>query len=157
MVDGVRTTAYFAFPFLLGAATEELTHLTWAQNRFQLGLSTLVVFGLLRIGTDLAVIAASATIIVIVRQASLLRQFLRTSMLEWLGKVSFSLYLVHVPLMAALHHLLHTTLPPTALFLLSIFSALPTAWLFYVLIERSSHQLARKITLAGPALLRTTV
>ncbi|MCI0158190.1 acyltransferase [Leifsonia shinshuensis] len=61
---------------------------------------------------------------------------------QWAGRISFSLYLVHVPIIVALSYLLRgASLPVVAG--LAIVSALGVAVLFYWLVERRSHGLSR--------------
>jgi peptidoglycan/LPS O-acetylase OafA/YrhL len=64
---------------------------------------------------------------------------------QWLGRVSFSLYLVHVPIIATLAFLLGdgNWLLVAAL---TVPIALLIAWGFHWLIERPSHRLARRST-----------
>lgn len=65
--------------------------------------------------------------------------------LTWLGTISFSLYLVHVPLLNAVFHSLHDRVPLAAVAALSVLGALPLAWMFYVAVERPAHRLARLV------------
>ena len=57
--------------------------------------------------SDLAAYAGSAILIVLAQQPSRLRATLRRAAIVWLGRVSFSLYLIHVPLLLTAWHLLH--------------------------------------------------
>jgi peptidoglycan/LPS O-acetylase OafA/YrhL len=59
-------------------------------------------------------------------------------MLQWLGRTSYSLYLVHVPVALALAHALHGSLPAAAIAALTVVLALPAAAVFYVAVERPS-------------------
>ena len=78
------------------------------------------------------------------------RNFLSLAPVRWLGAISFSLYLIHEPIVVTVGVLVG---PDYAWLALPI--ALPLAllagWLFYRLIERPSHQLARR---AGRAIAR---
>ena len=69
---------------------------------------------------------------------------LRSPALQWLGRVSFSLYLVHVPVALALAYALHGTLPAAAIAALTVVLALPAAAVFYVAVERPSLLLSRR-------------
>ena len=64
---------------------------------------------------------------------------------QWLGRVSFSLYLVHVPIIATLTFLLGDG-NWLLIAVLTVPVALLTAWGFHWLIERPSHRLARRTT-----------
>ncbi len=64
---------------------------------------------------------------------------------QWLGKVSFSLYLVHMPILATLTFVLGDT-RWWLVALLTVPLALLAAWGFNRVVERPSHRLARAIT-----------
>lgn len=64
---------------------------------------------------------------------------------QWLGKVSFSLYLVHMPILATLTFVLGDT-RWWLVALLTVPLALLAAWGFNRVVERPSHRLARGIT-----------
>lgn len=64
---------------------------------------------------------------------------------QWLGRVSFSLYLVHVPIIATLAF----TLGDKRWWLVALLTipvALLAAWGFHWVVERPSHRLARRIS-----------
>jgi peptidoglycan/LPS O-acetylase OafA/YrhL len=71
------------------------------------------------------------------------RRFLERPSVQFLGRISFSLYLVHVPVLVALTYLVGDwnwwLLPP-----LGIPLVLVVAWLFFRLVERPTHGLARE-------------
>lgn len=70
------------------------------------------------------------------------RRFLERPSVQLLGRISFSLYLVHVPVLVALTYLVGDwnwwLLPP-----LGIPLALLAAWLFFRFVEQPTHVLAR--------------
>ena len=70
------------------------------------------------------------------------RRFLEWPTVQFLGRISFSLYLVHVPVLVALTYLVGDwnwwLLPPLGLPLV-----LGTAWLFFRFVEKPTHGLAR--------------
>ncbi|MCJ1682392.1 acyltransferase [Rathayibacter sp. VKM Ac-2928] len=72
------------------------------------------------------------------------RAFLSRRTLQWLGRISFSLYLVHEPIVVTVGSALGPNRSP-----LTIFLALPLSllagWLFHQIIERPSHRLARRV------------
>ncbi|MGG7464754.1 acyltransferase family protein [Plantibacter sp. YIM 135347] len=83
------------------------------------------------------------------------RRFLESRVLQWLGLISFSLYLTHEPIVIAITFL---SGPGQAwlVALVGIPVALIIAWLFYLLVERPSHRLAQWVgnlglwTMASP-------
>lgn len=64
----------------------------------------------------------------------------------WLGKVSYSLYLVHLPILFALFHLLLETLPFGVIAAIGIVISLVAAEIMHVLVERPAINLGRRFT-----------
>ncbi len=120
---------------LLGAVPR-LTH----DQRLAGGITCLVLFGM---GSDIAVYAASALLIVVAQQPSDFRRLLNRAPLVWLGQVSYSLYLVHAPVLAATVILLHEELPIWACLIVGIVVALPAAGVLHRLVEIPARNLAR--------------
>lgn len=74
------------------------------------------------------------------------RRFLSARPVQWLGVRSFSLYLVHLPLVSATALLLGGTPPLWAVLLIALPAALLAAAVFHRLVELPSHRLARSWT-----------
>ncbi|MBK1660097.1 acyltransferase family protein [Paracraurococcus ruber] len=66
--------------------------------------------------------------------------------LAWLGKVSFSLYLVHVPVLLAALHLAPEAWPQAAVVIGALALSLPLAAVLYSVVERPTIQLGRHLT-----------
>ncbi len=64
--------------------------------------------------------------------------------MQWLGLRSFSLYLVHLPLVSVTVLLLGGTAPLWAVLLIAVPAALLTTAVFYRVVELPSHRLARR-------------
>ena len=68
--------------------------------------------------------------------------------LQWVGRISYSLYLVHVPLLLAAVIVLHDALPIWAILLAVPPASLLLGWLFHVVVAepcvRLGHRLARR-------------
>jgi peptidoglycan/LPS O-acetylase OafA/YrhL len=75
------------------------------------------------------------------------RSALQSGPTRWLGRVSFSLYLVHMPILATLTFLLGDE-RWWLVALLTVPASLLAAWGFHWAVERPSHRLARRITRA---------
>lgn len=73
-----------------------------------------------------------------------LKQFLEAPLAQWLGAVSFSLYLVHEPIIIAVRFLT-VHLPPGAGIAISLPIAFTVAALFVRLVEQPFHQLSRRV------------
>ncbi|MFC3124710.1 acyltransferase family protein [Pseudoroseomonas globiformis] len=94
---------------------------------------------------DYGVIAASALLILLAERGGPLARTLRQAGLLWLGKISFSLYLIHMPLMLALAHAFRGMLPDWAIAGLAIPLSLPLAFALHMLVEQPAHRLARRV------------
>ena len=70
-----------------------------------------------------------------------LTPFFTTRFVQWLGKISFSLYLVHVPILVTLAFALHA-LPMWLVIVMSALLSLVVAQLFFLIVERPSHKLS---------------
>jgi peptidoglycan/LPS O-acetylase OafA/YrhL len=82
------------------------------------------------------------------------RSVLEARGIQWLGKVSFSLYLVHIPILASLTFLFGDD-RWWLVAILTLPLALLAAWGFHWVVERPSHRLARSITGVVTARLET--
>jgi peptidoglycan/LPS O-acetylase OafA/YrhL len=63
--------------------------------------------------------------------------------LVFLGRISFGLYLVHVPLLLGMSHGLHGILPMGAILALWIPLTLPAAWILCRVVDEPAQRLAR--------------
>ncbi|WP_100813327.1 acyltransferase family protein [Microbacterium lacus] len=64
---------------------------------------------------------------------------------RWLGLVSFSLYLVHEPIIVALAFVSHGQFPMWLIYSIGVTVSLAVAQLFYLVVEKPSHHLSRMI------------
>jgi peptidoglycan/LPS O-acetylase OafA/YrhL len=139
----VVATVYFLFAFAAGAALALLEPLTTPSGTMRWAAWAAVAAATVS-RTDLAVVGASALLILLARaERGALVRSLRSPALQWLGKVSYSLYLVHVPVALALAHALDGDLPAPAIAALTVVLALPAAAVFYKAVERPSLLLSR--------------
>ncbi len=141
----VKASLYFSLPFVLGMALELGGAARLPADRWLTVLGLAAVLGLCRNGSDYAIFIASAILIWLALQPGALQRALHHRALGFFGTVSFSLYLAHVPVLAALQHGLHGRLPPAALWGIGILASLLAAWAFYRLVERPAHRLARRV------------
>lgn len=72
---------------------------------------------------------------------------------QWLGRVSFSLYLIHLPILIGFYHALHGYLAPNWIMLIAVAASLLLAEIAYRLIEYPSIRLGRLLTSRRPALV----
>jgi peptidoglycan/LPS O-acetylase OafA/YrhL len=95
--------------------------------------------------TDIGNGIAAALLIGLVLTSPRLQSFLMVRQLQWLGTVSYSLYLVHVPLLMAVIHLLPTTAPVYLALLMVPPASLLIAHLFHRLVEHPSMLAGRVV------------
>jgi peptidoglycan/LPS O-acetylase OafA/YrhL len=99
----------------------------------------------------LTVVGLSAGVLVAAGAAArggVLRPLLEARPLEWLGRISYSVYLWHVPLIAELRRT-HPDLGTVAEVAIIVPSALLAGWLSYVVVERPLLSAAGRARLAG--------
>jgi peptidoglycan/LPS O-acetylase OafA/YrhL len=138
----VASSLYFSLAIAAGAALAmagPLPSLT-REQRLAGGIAALALFGL---ASDVAVYIASVLLIVVAQQPGRFQNLLRRAPLVWLGHVSYSLYLVHAPVLAASVVLLHGALPIWACLVVGMVAALAAAEAFHRLVEVPSRDLAR--------------
>ncbi|WP_406636675.1 acyltransferase family protein [Pseudarthrobacter quantipunctorum] len=90
------------------------------------------------------VLAGATGLIFVVAFSSRAQRFFSLPTVTWLGTISFSLYLVHEPIIVTLGLLLSPAAPWLAV-TLSWPISLIVAWGFYVTVERRSHKLAKVV------------
>jgi peptidoglycan/LPS O-acetylase OafA/YrhL len=136
-LDGTARAAFAMASSLLFAYGRQAEGLGFARGRFE----------------DWAVALGASGLIVLSLNALAFRRFLRTTALQKLGAVSFSTYLVHVPILLALVHGLAGSTSWTTIFLLYATLTGMAALLFHKFIEdparRAGKRLAERI--ARPA------
>lgn len=89
-------------------------------------------------------VAALAILLVMVQPR--LGVWLSSAPILWLGRVSYSLYLVHLPILFALFHLLLGRLSFGAVTVIGIAASLIAAQIMHVLVERPAIRFARRVT-----------
>ena len=95
------------------------------------------------VGFVVSVFGAAALVVVVASWGPAVRVF-ETRLVQWLGRISFSLYLVHAPILLAASTWLHG-LPWWAGGLLGIPIAVIVAALFCRFVEQPAHRLARSV------------
>ena len=92
-----------------------------------------------------AVVTVGATLIVLLFvSCGSAKRLGDTAVAQWLGRVSFSLYLVHLPIILAAVTLLRSVSLPLAL-AVSVAASLVVAELFYRYVEQPSHRLSMAV------------
>ena len=152
----VQGTAYYATFFVIGST---IGYYLRRIKRIRAGAAlVLLAAGLLvfqghwsrdLFTQDLLVSAGAAMIVVSALPAGPLQRVLQWPPLLWLGRVSFSLYLVHVPLLFVAVILLHDYVPLAVILVGVAFASLVVAWLFNDLVAEPSARLGKSLTRRG--------
>ncbi len=100
----------------------------------------------------LAAPGAAGVVVVALAWAPAIRLF-ETRVIQWLGRISFSLYLVHVPILATLAFAFGAE-QWAIIGLIGLPLSLLVAWAFYQLIEARIHRVARRVHRAVAARAR---
>ena len=140
----VRSTLYFILPFAVGAALEHFDIANKSADRTTIVCAVLALVGCYRSESDIADYVSSAIVIWLAINVDGFRIFLTHRALTWLGRISFSLYLVHELVIAPLYHQFYGLISPVVLTIVSCTLALAAAEIFYFLIERPVHAYARR-------------
>ena len=104
--------------------------------------------------SDFGVIIGSALLILLAQREGALAKLLRRPLPLWLGRISFSLYLIHMPVLLALTHLLKDWITPLGVAVLAVPLSLPLAVVMYRTVELPAHQLARRLRWTVPQAAR---
>jgi peptidoglycan/LPS O-acetylase OafA/YrhL len=112
------------------------------EARLAAAIACVALFGM---ASDLPVYVASALLIVLARQPWPMRDWLRSRAMLVLGRISFSLYLVHVPVLVACLHQMHDRVPPALIAAFGVAAAVLAAFAFHPLVEEPARHLARRV------------
>ena len=145
LTETLLATLYFAPCFALGAAMSMGVLAGFAVDSRQ--RIPCIAVGVLLLSYDnlFAIAAASFLLILAARQPGRLRATLRNAPFAFLGRISFSLYLVHVPLLLAMRHWLDGILPHHAILLSWIVVSIPAACALHRIAEEPARRLASGI------------
>jgi peptidoglycan/LPS O-acetylase OafA/YrhL len=137
---------FFIFGLLVAQRRDQLCR--WASHvpPFGQGVLWLTAIVLLSLQRDLPNGIGAALVIVLSLTSPLAIRILATPFLQWLGRISYSLYLTHLLVLGALVHVFYDTVPLTWLLLGVVMLSLPIAQISYSLIERPSMALGKRIT-----------
>ena len=92
--------------------------------------------------SQVLIVSGAAVLVYAAARCRALNRLLSIKPIAWLGAVSFSLYLVHEPFVLTYAHL---TGSAKLTLLLAVPTALLAAWLFWLVLERPVHHLARSL------------
>lgn len=150
LLQALLFTAYFVSFFVLGIllAIERRRVVALVQRlgpRLRLGLWLAAIAGL-GVYQDIVNGIAAGLIIALTLGSTDAQAWLSRPVLQWLGRISYSLYLTHVVVLLVLLHLLHGVVPTVWLLLALIPLSLAVAHLTYHLVERPAIRLGHRLT-----------
>jgi peptidoglycan/LPS O-acetylase OafA/YrhL len=94
---------------------------------------------------ELAYALGAALLLALCTQSSRARKLLAAPVLAWLGRISYSLYLVHLLVMLSLVHALAGVMPVSRILLLAVPASLVIADLTYRLLENPANHLGKRV------------
>jgi peptidoglycan/LPS O-acetylase OafA/YrhL len=115
-------------------------HWIWAVIALLIGLR------LVESGVDFEVGIGAFLIIVLCVCSPVISRGLEVKPIEWLGRISYSLYLVHLTLLASLFHLFYGKVNSYLLCAIEVVGSLVLAQVFYMAVEAPSIALGRRLT-----------
>lgn len=98
---------------------------------------------MLKFSADFLIGLASCLLIIMVRNYGENMRFFTCAAMTWLGRVSYSLYLIHLPLIFVTFRLLLGHLPFFWICLIAVAASLIVAAIFYALVEKPAMQTGR--------------
>ena len=150
LVQGTLFTVYFVAYFVLGillaTQRQRITLIVQALHPWLRRLLWLAAIAGLGVSRDIVDGASAALIIALTIGSPGIQAWLCTPVLQWLGRISYSLYLTHVIVLLATIHLLYGTLPLAVLLPMVIVLALVVAHVFNLLVEQPAIALGRRLT-----------
>lgn len=148
-LDTVRYLTYFVVGILMAWKLDLLVRTVSARRASTRVALWILAAGLLLLHVgpfgDCAWVVGGALIILLSLSSGGAGHALRSRPLQWLGKVSYSLYLVHVPLLLLSMHALYSPRVAPFVLLAVPFASLIAAEAFYRCIESPSHRLGRRL------------
>ncbi|MGA2252259.1 acyltransferase family protein [Terracidiphilus sp.] len=119
--------------------------LIFAYAIYLLGHSTFFFTSLVHAAQIMITGLGAALILLLALSFSSFRTFLRAKMPHFLGKISYSLYLVHATVLWATERSLGKSMPKPAQLCLYLVLSLFLAWIFYLAVEAPFTNLSRKL------------
>ena len=143
---GLLSTAYFVAFFIAGYSVA-LANPCLPDSTAIKVLAWILVVIACAIGRDILVVAGSCALIVLsTDRRSGISRFLRKPMPQMLGRISYSLYITHLPVLMAVIALSSKWFSPWIIAIAGIATALPVSYIFFRLVEAPSHRLSKGIS-----------
>jgi peptidoglycan/LPS O-acetylase OafA/YrhL len=145
VAESFLATVYFAPAFLAGVALALGALEQFTVRPRDRVFCVIGALALLSYDNLFATATAAVLLIQVAEQPGRLRTLLRTDPLVFLGRISFSLYPVHLPLLLLLSFGLHSLLPGGMINAIWLVLSVPASWVFYRAAELPARSLARRV------------
>jgi peptidoglycan/LPS O-acetylase OafA/YrhL len=153
-IEALENIGYYTPFFLAGIlARENVDTLRRWVGKLHWALVLLLLLIAIRLeesGVDFQIGIGAFVIIVLCVCSPLLSRALSVRPIEWLGRISYSLYLIHLTLLATVFHLLYGKVNSYLLAAGIVVGSLVLAEVFYRLVESPSIHLSRRFTAKKP-------
>ncbi len=151
-VGSVALTIYFSIYFLAGMAVamrfESCRRALVALPAWLFACACVASLMLLSEWNELAAAIGAVGAILIAAVWPFAHRWLAIWPLQWLGRISYSLYLVHLPVLLAVGHVLSGRAPIVVILVFAFIAALGLAQLFWAWVERPAILLAGRLPAA---------
>jgi peptidoglycan/LPS O-acetylase OafA/YrhL len=151
IIQTLRYVMFFTFGILIAAEyawfDSLLTRYAWSRKYLWIAALGLLAVPYTKGYVEVCYAAGAFAVILLCIQSPAARTWLRRPALQWLGKVSYSLYLVHLVLLIAAVYLLNGTLPIGAVLALVLVGSLFAAELLNRWVELPSSALGKRLAL----------
>lgn len=160
-IEALENVGYYTPFFIAGIIAREnidvIRRFVAKFHKILVFVALLIALRLVESGVDFEVGIGAFVIIALCVSAPYIGKGLSIKPIEWLGKVSYSLYLVHLTLLATVFHLFYGKVNSYILSAVVVVGSLLLAEAFYLLVEAPSIQLGRRLAAKKPALPVVTV
>jgi len=149
---------YFSIFFIIGATlARERTTLArlisrtpksalWALSLLAMGLYCNTMFAHASVPTSDLFTTLGASAVIILVQDSRLKLGLNSAIPQYLGRISYSMYLVHYTVLFAVFDLAYRTVPLIALAILCAIATLVVSHIFCIFIEEPAHAAGKRLS-----------
>ena len=141
-LGGLVATINFVPDFVLGMVLakriDRLKVLIAGQNLVVVLALWAAAYVLIRCPRDVQIGTGAALLLLLCLSNSRIERVLSAPILQWLGKISYSLYLIHIPIIAASVYTLHEFMPIPVVLACALAASLSLAELFHQLFTEPS-------------------
>ena len=149
-IEALENIGYYIPFFIAGIIAREnidaIRRFVAKLHKVLVFLALLIALRIVESGVDIQIGIGAFAIIILCVSAPYISKGLSMKPFEWLGKVSYSLYLVHLTLLATVFHLFYGKVNSYLLGCVVVVGSLLLAEVFYKLVEEPSIQLGRRLT-----------